>query len=295
MPPKRRFLNFKPHGDGHEGGGHGGHSASEKERRRKNVALFQEALKISNSSDLKNDPPSIKQVFPEEISIYPTMNIIIEPVNCLDSVINYVHEFPSRTTRSSASGTASGVGCRVAMLNMASFSTPGGGVTRGSSAQEEALCRASNLYPSLVEARKFGFYPMNDGFVTQNVTFFRDASGKVMNQSKWVKCDIINLAALRFRTARDPEDLSQKEKNLMYNKIQEILVLGQGYDCLILSAFGCGAYHNPPEFVAEMFYELLVTENWGCRFQKVVFAIINDRNGRSNYEVFRDQFMHRNT
>ena len=40
---------------------------------------------------------------------------------------------------------------QVCILNFASATNPGGGVTKGSSAQEEAICRCSTLYPNLKE------------------------------------------------------------------------------------------------------------------------------------------------
>ena len=47
-------------------------------------------------------------------------------------------------------------GFRPAVLNMASFSTPGGGVERGSQAQEEIICRRTNLLMSLYQFHKNG-------------------------------------------------------------------------------------------------------------------------------------------
>lgn len=41
---------------------------------------------------------------------------------------------------------------QVCILNFASATNPGGGVTKGSSAQEEAICRCSTLYPNLKES-----------------------------------------------------------------------------------------------------------------------------------------------
>lgn len=40
-------------------------------------------------------------------------------------------------------------GMKTCVLNFASASNPGGGVTHGSSAQEESICRCSTLYPCL--------------------------------------------------------------------------------------------------------------------------------------------------
>ena len=66
----------------------------------------------------------------EEISNHDT-NIEIENIDCLYAAEELVKQ-----------------GFNPCVLNMASFHTPGGGVTRGSAAQEEDIFRRTNIFRS---------------------------------------------------------------------------------------------------------------------------------------------------
>ena len=80
----------------------------------------------------------------------------------------------------------------------------------------------------------------------------------------------------------------------MQTQIELILEAARQSGCqaLVLSAFGCGAYGNPPGAVAKLFKEAL--HRHGGQLEKVVFCILNDHNsGRShnpegNFRPFED-------
>lgn len=42
-------------------------------------------------------------------------------------------------------------------------------------------------------------------------------------------------------------------------------------DILVLGAFGCGAFNNPPELVADVFRQLLIDMSYGKYFKKVIY------------------------
>ena len=64
----------------------------------------------------------------------------------------------------------------------------------------------------------------------------------------------------------------------------------------MLSAFGCGAFRNPPQHMAELFRETLGEEEFSGVFRRIVFAILDDHNAQGrhspegNYAPFAREF-----
>ena len=78
---------------------------------------------------------------------------------------------------------------------------------------------------------------------------------------------------------------------LLTGRIRNILEVAaaQDADILVLGAFGCGAFNNPPALVADVFRGFLVSREYGRYFRKVLFAI-PDRPGNQNFMVFQKAF-----
>lgn len=81
-------------------------------------------------------------------------------------------------------------GKKVCIWNFASATNPGGGVTKGSSAQEEAICRCSTLYANLKEQYAWNaFYAphrrAHDPLHNDDCTCFTDTSTNQRIRSWW--------------------------------------------------------------------------------------------------------------
>ena len=63
-----------------------------------------------------------------------------------------------------------------------------------------------------------------------------------------------------------------------------------GYQNLVLGAWGCGAFGNDPNLVAECFHTVLYGGGWIRHFERVVFAI-KGRPGGANFSAFRKMFV----
>ena len=168
------------------------------------------------------------------------------------------------------------------VLNMCSNYNPGGGFLNGARAQEEELCRRSNLYPSLIAQK--GKYPLNlNCLYTPDVTVFR---GHRYEPITPFKVGVISAAAQRHPIITKNGQLEPRVRESVRLCIQHMfdVAMKNGHDCFIGSAWGCGAYGNPPYDIATLFKEVLESNKYRNTFKKVVFAIIDY--GTHNGEIF---------
>ena len=202
-------------------------------------------------------------------------------------------------------------GKKVCVLNFASATNPGGGVTKGSTAQEECLCRCSTLYANLdTEEMREKFYTPHrmmhnpiyndDCIYTPDVQVFKSDTMQpvLMKQEEWYAVNVITCAAPNLRAipsnAMNPcagkkaVKVSEKElKELHLKRGRRIFEIAKAYgnDVLILGAFGCGAFQNPPRVVAMAYKELV--EEYRNDFETIEFAVYCSPKDTSNYDVFK--------
>lgn len=162
-------------------------------------------------------------------------------------------------------------------LNFASGNHPGGAYHAGEKAQEESLCRASNLYEALAKVEEF--YNQNNSYgsplftdaiiYTSDVTFFRDEDQNLLD--KTFKRAIITAPAPKFH--RCTEEERSKVLGIFYRRINKILQIANEkmHGDIILGAWGCGAYSNNPHVVAKIFKICLA--DYRYNFDNIVFSI----------------------
>ena len=163
------------------------------------------------------------------------------------------------------------------VLNMASMTRPGGGYMTGARAQEESLFRRSNLYQCLNEE----LYPINfsEALYTPNAVIIKNSKYRYYDDYK--KMSFIACPAYRIKTV---DDFNEYVKNTTAKKIKLMLDIGlkYGHDAIVLSAFGCGAYHNPVTAIAKLFKKIIYDGKYNYYYKTIIFAIIDDNNAISN-------------
>ncbi len=201
-------------------------------------------------------------------------------------------------------------GKKVCVHNFASATNPGGGVTKGSTAQEECLCRCSTLYFCLnTEIPWNGFYgphraaqdPIHndDCIYTPGVIVLKtdEAIPQAMQEKDWYSVDVITCAApnLRERPSNQMNSgdgqtsvklSSQEQIALHERRLRRILdiAVAAGEEVVILGAFGCGAFENDPQAVATAARNVLA--DYLHAFETIEFAIYCSPRDERNYGIF---------
>lgn len=229
--------------------------------REENVLIFQDTERLSKTNgklnaDLKASASGQKLILETDALEKPNLNIYDEPAKVIVS---------KKRTFEAAKAYRDN---KVAVHNFASASNPGGGVVRGSTAQEECLCRCSYLYFCLNSPDMWdGFYtphkqarnPLhNDDIIyTPEVTVFKSDTNNpaLLPENEWYKVNVITCAAPNLRAmpsnkyntgdGKKAAKISDKEMLEIHEKrLRRILdvAVSEGNDTVILGAFGCGAF-----------------------------------------------------
>ena len=207
-------------------------------------------------------------------------------------------------------------GYNPAMLNLADLYTPGGLVEYGSGAQEENLCRRSNLvlslyqfssarirqYPDLGLIKNDDQYPMDErygGVYSGIVTFFRgpESEGSLLEEKPY-NIPVISVAALSGPRIGADGLMSPEETEITLEKIRTIFRIGMAnfHDSLVLSALGCGAFANPPAHIAKLFHQVIEEDEFRNVFRLIDFAILDGyrtglrHNPEGNLKPFQREF-----
>jgi uncharacterized protein (TIGR02452 family) len=170
-----------------------------------------------------------------------------------------------------------------AVLNFASAKKPGGGVLNGAVAQEESLARASSLYPVIKNCVEF-YKPTcapdySDKIIYSKPIFvFKNDNGYDIEP---IECEVITCAATNYSFSDFNLMHHTKVMTKRFNKVLNSAIENNQRN-IILGAWGCGVFKNPPEVNAQIFKNVI--NRYPTFFDDVIFAIPDDK----NFQIFKD-------
>lgn len=248
-----------------------------------NVEIFKDTLK--QSAEKFPITPKENAVYYNDTN-FPTVDI-----NEGNTPITMVHGGTVST------GYVNADNMRVAILNFADALDAGGLVWVGANTQEENICRCSNLYqilgadesrheyysPNARDLNRTGRYTYTDNIIyARDITVFKDDTTYENIEPK--QLDVITCPAPSAFL------LDYEALPLYVNRLARVVMsaIDNNAECIVLGAWGCGAFNQKPELVAKAFATVL--NNYGGHFKKIIFAIrpTSRAEGTDMYKVFKE-------
>ena len=271
--------------------------------RKENIEVFLDTISFINEDDhlsnAVNESIQKTVIYNNDIDKINAINkcgeIRVSQFRSFQAAMKLHEEFPNK---------------RIGVLNFASATNPGGGVTKGSAAQEESLCRVSSLYPVLAtEYLLNNFYipnrlksnPLHDDTViyTPDIIVCKSDNNNPtrLKKEELIKVDVLTCAAPNLR--EKPGNLYNFDGNasikisdeqlyqIHVKRAKQILdvAIKNNIDILVLGAFGCGAFKNNPCVVAKAYKHIL--KGYKNYFDLIEFAIFTNESNKENYLAFK--------
>ena len=185
------------------------------------------------------------------------------------------------------------------VLNFASAKSPGGGFLGGSRAQEESLARSSALYASLQTAQEY--YSRNrqaptslytdHAIASPDVPVFRDDAGTLLDRPYEVT--FFTMPAVNVGALPPGSPAPGQVEPTMAGRVDKVLAFAaaEGYEHLVLGAWGCGVFRNDPRLIARLFQGALFGPGaWAAKFRRVAFAVFDPTAAGENRAAFENAF-----
>ena len=185
------------------------------------------------------------------------------------------------------------------LLNFASAKNAGGGFLNGAKAQEEDLCRSSGLY--LCQLEQPDYYAANraeksmlytDHIIhSPRVPFFRVSGDGLLNECFYPSVITAPAPNAGVFLQREPHGAAALAQTLQ-RRADYVLAVAkdQAQKNLVLGAWGCGVFRNPPEQVAAAFAQSLQQPEFVDCFERIVFAVYDRSPGKAVFKAFAAQF-----
>ena len=185
----------------------------------------------------------------------------------------------------SAAAERVSAGEKICILNFASYKHPGGAFLEGSSAQEEALCHESILYPVL-QAFKDTYYEWNNrhkngALYTNRALYTPDVL--FIHKGEQFKADVVTCAAPNVNTAVRYGHATREQNNEVFAdriKFLNDVIADNCPDVVIVGAWGCGVFGQDASFTAETMLRQMRPVG------RMVYAVPKGYNHRAFSEVF---------
>ena len=185
---------------------------------------------------------------------------------------------------------------RVACLNFASARRPGGGFLGGARAQEEALCRASGLYATLIGRPEY--YEANRAcreltytdwaIYSPDVPVIRNEREELVGEP--FTASFVTMPAPNRGGGGRVDD--REVESTLRRRIAMVLALcvDRGHDAVVLGAWGCGAFRNDARAVAPLFREAIDDPALTAGIDRITFAVLEAARDAGNRAAFEAAF-----